>query len=174
MVHPTRQRRSATVGAALLMALAAGCGNGVDTDSSNRGSGTDTEPTSVENAFIVPRFVPGSCAIQVGDDADLRFTASNIRPAESERLLEITTEAADIVRISPTATLEIPPKTTIAAGQPVENLDDPAAPDKPITVTLGGMKDNATPGKAVDVTFRFEKSGELVLRVPIEACPTQN
>lgn len=156
-----------------MMVLAAGCGNDVDYDSSNRGSGTDTEPTSVENAFITPNFLPGSCAIQVGDNANLRFTVSNVRPAESERLLEITTDAADMVRISPTATLEIPPKSTIAVGQPVEDLDDPAAPDEPFTATLEGMKDNVTPGKSVDVTFRFEKSGELEFLVPIEACPTQ-
>lgn len=173
MFYPARLRRSATVGVALLTTLAAGCGNDVDYNSSNRGSGTDTEPTSVENAFIVPKFLPGSCAIQVGDSANLRFTVSNIRPAESERLLGITTDAADMVRISPTATLEIPPKSTIAAGQPVENLDDPAAPDEPFTVTLEGMKGNVTPGKSVDVTFRFEKSGELEFLVPIEACPTQ-
>lgn len=173
MSDPARLRRAATVGAALMVVLATGCGNDVDYNSSNRGSGTDTEPTAVDNAFIVPTFMPGSCAIQVGGTANLRFTVSNIRPAESERLLGITTDAADLVRISPTATLEIPPKSTIAAGQPIENLDDPAAPDEPFTVILEGTRDNVTPGKSVDVTFRFEKSGNLESLVPIEACPTQ-
>lgn len=90
---------AAIAAAALLALLAAGCGeNQVDHDSSNRGSGTDTAPTSVENAYR-SQFAPGSCAIQIGDSAQLRFTAN--RPAESERLLQITTAAADTVRISP-------------------------------------------------------------------------
>jgi hypothetical protein len=72
--------------------------------------------TSVENAYIVPRSQPGLCAIQVGDAGELRFTVTNNRPAEPEKLLGISTEAADAIRISPQAQLEIPPKTSIAAA----------------------------------------------------------
>lgn len=157
--------------AALLTALVAGCGDEADLYSSNRGSNAESGTTSVENVFIVPAFKPGSCAIQVGDSADLRFTVSNIRPAESERLLQITTAAADTVRISPDAEVAIPAESTVAAGQPIENLDGPT--DTSFTVTLEGLKDGVTPGKSVDVTFLFEKFGELLLRVPVDSCPTQ-
>jgi hypothetical protein len=144
-----------------------------DIDSSNRGSGTDTETTSVENAYIVPRFKATSCAIQVGDSAQLNFIATNNKSTESERLTGITTPAAETVRIAPTATLEIPPRSRIAAGQPVENLDEVNAPDRPFTVTLEDTNDLIQPGTSVEVAFQFDRFGELKLNVPIEACPTQ-
>lgn len=172
MPYPAFYRRCAAGVALPMVLMSAGCGDDdVARDSSNRGAGTTTESTSVENAFIVPEFARGQCAIQVGDSADLRFTVSNTRSTEAERLLAISTPAADTVRISPNATLEILPQTTIAAGQPVENLDNPDAPDEPFTVTLEGLKDGVTPGKAVGVTFEFEKFGPLQMQVSIEACP---
>lgn len=150
-----------------------GCSPEGAIDSSNRGSGADTETTSVENAYIVPQFRGTACAIQVGDSAQLNFTATNHGTTESERLTAISTTAAENVQIAPTATLEIPPRSSIAAGQPVENLDDAAAPDKPFTVTLQGTNDQIQPGSSVEVAFRFDKAGVLKLDVPIEACPTQ-
>jgi hypothetical protein len=85
------------------------------------GSGSQTARTSVENAFIVPLFVPGECAIQAGDTAKLRFTVTNNRTAETERLLFITTGAADAVRIAPDTGLNIPPKSSITSGQPLQH-----------------------------------------------------
>lgn len=160
-------------GAALpIMLMSAACGNDdVAPGSSNRGAGTTTESTSVENAYIVPAFAPGACAIQVGDTADLRFTVSNTRSADAERLLAITSPAADTVRIAPNATVEILPQTTVAAGQPVENLGNPGAQDEPLTVTLEGLQSVVTPGKSVAVRFEFEQFGPLEMQVPIEACP---
>jgi hypothetical protein len=141
--------------------------------SSNRGSGSHTAETTVENAFIVPNFVPGSCAIQVGDAARLRFTATNNRSTESERLSGITTSGAETVRILPSAPIVIPPRSSVAAGQPVEHPGDEAGPDEPFTVAVEGLKESARPGTSIDVTFRFEQFGDLEMRVPIEACPTQ-
>ncbi|WP_136625636.1 hypothetical protein [Mycobacterium innocens] len=90
--------------------LAGGCGSDNPViDSPNRGSNSHTKDTTVQNAYIVPRFQPGSCAIQVGDAAALAFTATNNRGTESERLLAIATDAAEAVHISPAAPLEIPP-----------------------------------------------------------------
>ncbi|WP_240630789.1 hypothetical protein [Mycolicibacterium sp. GF69] len=152
--------------------LVAGCGGDTEIGSSNRGANSHTEETSVENAFIVPRFIPGSCAIQVGDAAALTFTVANNRAAEPERLLGVASPAADAIRLSPDATLQIPPKTSIAAGQPVEEVGD-GARDEPFTARIEGLRESATPGKSVDVTFRFEKQGDIAMKVPIEACPTQ-
>jgi hypothetical protein len=166
--------RGAAAAGVLMVALVAGCGNNPVISSSNRGADSPTEETTVENAFIVPRFVPGSCAIQVGDQAALNFTATNNRAAQPERLLGIESPAADAIRISPTATLQIPPKTSIAAGQPIEDTDHPAAADQPFTVSIDGLDASARPGTSVDVTFHFEKHGDLAMKVPIEACPTQS
>jgi hypothetical protein len=168
-----RRRQLVGMTVALTLPMLTGCMPTPDIDSSNRGSGTDTDATSVENAYIVPRFKGTSCAIQVGDSAQLSFTATNNRSTESEKLTGITTPAAETVRIAPTSTLEIPPRSKIAAGQPVENLDDVNAPDRPFTVTLENINDRVQPGTSVEMTFQFDKFGELNLNVPIEACPTQ-
>lgn len=146
--------------------LVAGCGSYTTGESTNRGSGSETTETTVENAFVVPRYLPGSCAIQVGSTAELRFTITNNRPAETERLEGISTPAAETVRITPNPPIEVAAGTSMAAGQPV-------APGRPFTVTLEGTKDSVQPAHNVDVTFRFEKSGELTMLVPVEACPTQ-
>lgn len=153
--------------------LAAGCGGDAEIGSSNRGAGSHTEDTTVENAFIIPRFVPGSCAIQVGDAGALTFTVTNNRVTESEQLLGIESPAAEAFRITPSATLEIPPETSIAAGQPVEDLAPADGTDEPFTVAVEGLRESARPGTSVDVTFRFENRGDLAMKVPIEACPTQ-
>lgn len=153
--------------------LLTGCGDdAADYSSSNRGSGTDTTMATVENAYVVPRSSPGNCAIQAGDSAELSFTATNNRSAESERLLQVTTESADAVRISPMAQPEIPPRSSIAAGQPIQQPGGTGS-DEPFRVTVEGLDETVKPGMAINVTFRFEKSGEMTLAVPIEACPRQ-
>ncbi|MBY0387081.1 MAG: hypothetical protein K2X56_02930 [Mycobacterium pseudokansasii] len=105
--------KPARVGAAsadlVTAVLTGGCGSDNPViDSSNRGSNSHTKDTTVQNAYIVPCFQPGSCAIQVGDAAALAFTATNNRSTESEHLLSIATDAADAVHIAPAAPLEIP------------------------------------------------------------------
>jgi copper(I)-binding protein len=167
------RRRLAGMAVTMTVLMLTGCMPEPDIDSSNRGSGTDTETTSVENAYIVPQYKGQSCAIQVGASAQLSFTATNNKSGESERLTGISTPAADDVRIAPTSTVEIPPRSSIAAGQPVENLRDAEAPDRPFTVTLEGTNDRIQPGTSVEVTFLFDRFGELKLNVPIEACPRQ-
>ncbi|MFV9635817.1 hypothetical protein [Mycobacterium neumannii] len=161
-----RSKPAPVATALLVMFLLAGCGSYTTGESTNRGSGSETPETTVENAFVVPRYLPGSCAIQVGESAELRFTITNNRPAEAERLEAITTPAAEAVRIDPSPPIEIAAGTALATGQPVE-------PGQPFTVTLDGINQTVRPAYNVDVTFRFQKSGELTMPVPVEACPRQ-
>jgi copper(I)-binding protein len=164
-----RLRRGLPGSAAVVLTLSVGgCHNDAVLDSSNRGSGSHTAMTSVENAFIVPMYMPGHCAIQLGDVAKLRFTASNNRDTEAERLLLITTDAADAVRISPTSTPEIQPNSTIAAGQPLTQND---ADPRSLDVTLQGLRHSAKPGTSVTVAFDFEKAGSIDVRTPLRPVP---
>ena len=169
--HSQPRPRWLPIDIAAVLALAiAGCQNDPVLDSSNRGSGSHPTMTSVENAFIVPLHMPGECAIQVGDTAKLRFTATNNRDTETERLLYINTNAAHAVHISPNTGLEIPSNSSIAAGQPrTQNGPDSAS----LEVTLQGMRDSLRPGMSVDVTFGFDKAGPIEVRTPVEACPSQ-
>ncbi len=157
-------------GAALL--LVQGCGEDSEPDSSNRGSGSDTTGTAVENAHIVPQFVAGECAIQVGGIADLRFTATNNRTVGDERLLAVSTDAAKVVRMTPASGLMIEPGKRIAVGEP--STTPTAVAPQPPTVTLDGLDRDARPGTSVTVTFTFQRAGDMTMRVPLEACPASN
>lgn len=141
----------------MLAALTAGCAERSDDfKPNNRGEDTETLQTSVDNAYIVPEHAPDNCAIQVGDNAELRFTATNSRPAGSERLLSITTDAADAVRMPSGDGVEIAPKSS-----------------QEITAAVDGLHDDIRPAMSVDVTFKFDQFGDISMRVPIEACPAQ-
>lgn len=151
--------------------LVVGCQNDAELGSSNRGVSSQTSMTSVENIHLVPSFVPGACAIQYGDAAALRFTATNNRDIEQERLVSITTDAADSVRLSPESALDIPPNSSITTGYPTLPADaDPAA----LEATVDGLDPSVRPGTSTDVTFEFELAGPIVVRTPVEACPTQS
>lgn len=153
--------------------LATGCGSDTDVGSSNRGSGSDTKLTTVENAYLVPRTEADACAVPVTDSAEIRFAVTNNRPVEPEALLGVETDVADTVNIEPPPPLEIAPQTRIAAGQPIEQPGDPAAPDIPFRVTVDGLDEDLEAGLAVDVTFDFEEQGQLTLRIPVEPYPRQ-
>ncbi|ADT99764.1 hypothetical protein [Mycolicibacterium gilvum] len=152
-----------------LLTSTVGCADDPLPESSNRGSGSDTVDTSVENAYIVPTYVPGRCAIQLNAGGALRFTLTNNRPAETERLLGISTSAAEQARVI--RDVVIPPKSTVSFGEPnaEPGVDDASAP----AVVLDRLDPDLVPATSTDVTFRFERAGEVTLPVPVEACPVQ-
>lgn len=157
---------------ALLVVLAvvlAACGRNPAVDSSNRGANSKAEPTSIQNAYIVPAFVPGNCAIQVGKGAELRFTVVNSRPLQPEQLLTVSTEASEVQ--IPFDRLAIPSRSTVAFGQPGAAQADAGGRVAPVLITR--LDPDIKPGMHVDVTFHFEQAGDITMPVPIEACPTQ-
>ncbi|MGW0158529.1 hypothetical protein ACWDUN_04325 [Mycobacterium sp. NPDC003323] len=158
----------AVTGAALMM-LVTGCGEDQGSGSSNRGSGSLTEETTVENAYIVPAYVAGRCAIQLDAGAEMRFTITNNRSTASERLLGLSTGSAEIVEI-PTP-VEIPAASTVSFGEPnaAAGAGDASRP----AVRLQRLDPQLRPAMSTEVTFDFERSGELTMRVPVEACPVQ-
>jgi copper(I)-binding protein len=155
--------------AAMLMPLAA-CGDDTIGDSSNRGSGTDTEPVNVEDAYIVPTFVPERCAIQLNAGASMRFTVANNSATDSERLLGISTTAADGARILGNA--DIPPHSTVGFGERSAKPVD--AGGRVPSVRLEGLDHDLQPAMSPEVTFKFRRAGEITMRVPVEACPAQS
>ena len=146
-----------------------GCGEDPVLGSSNRGSGSHTDDTSVENAYIVPTYVPGRCVIQLNAGGAMRFTITNNRPAETERLLGLSTSAAKQARII--TSVAIPPKSTVSFGEPnaAPGADDASGPP----VILDQLDPGLLPATTTDVTFHFERAGDLTLPVPVEACPIQ-
>ncbi|MEZ0342424.1 hypothetical protein ACAG25_20880 [Mycobacterium sp. pV006] len=168
------RRRSASIlrwtGAALLAVTAAGCGgDDVTGSSSNRGSGSETGESTVENAFIVPTFLPGECAIQVGSAAKMRFTVTNNSSESVERLEDVSTDVAEVADLE--APVEIAPRSTVAFGQPsAESVQ--TGTEQP-ALALRELPPDLKPGMSTDVTFHFDRAGEVTIPVPLEACPTQ-
>lgn len=138
--------------------------------STNRGSGSLTDETTVENAFIVPTFLPGRCAIQIGAGAKMRFTVTNGSSTEVERLLSVSTNVADHADIA--SRVNIPARSTVGFGQPSAPTVDAggAVP----AVQLSGLDPNVRPGMSANVTFHFDRTGDITMPVPIEACPRQD
>jgi hypothetical protein len=159
----------ALAGAAVLAVGLAGCGHFVIGESNNRGTGSSSEDTTVEDAYIVPAFAPGHCAIQIDTGAQMRFTVTNNRSADTERLLNVSTDAAQQARIVSNA--DIPPKSRVAFGEPSGQQLDAGATAP--AVRLESLDPKLRPAMASDVTFRFQRAGDITLHVPVEACPRQ-
>lgn len=152
---------------ALVLVAAVGCGTDVDVTSSNRGASSADQATSIDNAYIVPTFVPGSCALQEGDAAQLRFTITNNRSVEEERLLSVNTDAAERITVPHDVTLDIAPGGSLSAGEPG------SAGGGADAVQLLGLRPSVKPATSVPVTFGFKEFGNIRLQVPVEACPVQ-
>ncbi|AFM17096.1 hypothetical protein Mycch_2321 [Mycolicibacterium chubuense NBB4] len=170
-MRSSRLRRSGTAvgGAAVLCLSAVGCGEDPVLDSSNRGSGSHTQSTTVENAYIVPAFLPGRCAIQDGAGGQMRFSVTNNRSTETERLLGLSTKAATVAPFGDA--VDIPPKTAVAFGQP--NVEAAGVDGVRHTVRLERLDRQLRPGMSADVTFHFKLSGDMTMPVPVEACPRE-
>lgn len=164
----------ASAATVLALGALAACGSDdANMSSTNRGGGEESGQTSVENVFIAPAYAV-TCELQVDAPAQLSFTAINGSATEVETLSSISTPAADSVEINaPSEALRIAPEASIAAGQPVENLDEITAPDQPFSVFLVGLDESVTPGKSVPVTFTFDRAGDITLNVGVDACPSQ-
>lgn len=168
----TRVQRTRTLvfGGALLALLSGGCGGrDPDLEASNRGSGSDTTATTVENAYIVPAFVPGQCAIQLPLGAELRFTVTNGRPDETERLFGLSTDAAQ--QAQPFGSVDIPPESTVGFGEPSAEAVD--AGGRVPGIRLERLDPGLRPAMSTEITFHFERAGDIPMRVPVEACPVQ-
>lgn len=162
-------RTTVWAGTAALVMCAVGCGEDPVLGSANRGSGSHTERTSVENAYIVPAYVPGRCVIQLNAGGEMRFTVTNDRPVEAERLLGLSTSAAEQARIIDS--VPIAPKSTVGFGQPAARPGDGDA--RGPAVLLDRLDPDLRPATTADVTFHFEDEGDLTLPIPVEACPVQ-
>ncbi len=86
--------------------------------------------------------------------------------------MAVSTDVADMVRISPDDVIEIPPGASVTAGEPIKKFD-PATNREPLEVDLVGIDPNVRPGISMRITFQFDQAGEISMRVPVEACPAQ-
>lgn len=158
-------RRTVAVSAgATVAAVVAGCGSTAVPSS----TGPDRPDTTVQNAYIVPARFDERCAIRLDRGADMRFTVTNNREAQHERLLGATTGAARTATLTPDG-VDIPRRTTVGFGEPDIPTADLGRVVQP--VRLDGLDPDLRPATSTEVTFSFERAGNITLPVPVQACP---
>jgi copper(I)-binding protein len=112
-------------------------------------------------------------SLEPGGKAALAFTAVNNNEEQADRLTKITTDAADSVTIAgEVGGRIIKPQTSLGAGTRAATvLDDPEDPTQLILVVLNDINEGVYPGLTVPITFRFERAGDIVVSVPVDAGP---
>jgi copper(I)-binding protein len=94
-------------------------------------------------------------AHSAGDDAEVRLTLTNDGP-EDDRLVEVTTPAADAVELQD-------------GGGEVDAVELPrlGTTGSTVTLQLTGLTEDLVPGRYVEMTLRFERNGEVTVSVPV-------
>ena len=167
--HPPQRFRARWTGWLAIAATtaAAGCGAGQITQTSSavsavNGSSLELGHMQLHNIYLDRD--PGDPV----DRVRLAFTAINTSSSVRDRLVAIESPAAtDVTILASPAALTLLPGTALAAGQPVEHLTEPAAPDQPITVQVtlpGGVR----PGLTTPFTFVFDRAGAGTTAVPVD------
>jgi copper(I)-binding protein len=150
-----------------------GCNDNHGENSSHaRGSEGNIGAVTVQNAYLVPALLPGTCVIQYEAPAELAFTATN-NALEPDRLTAIESPAAGSIQLrAGPEQLVIPADGALAAGQPVAQPERPGS-EESITVQVNQLQDWVKPGRNLDIRFTFDRAGTLELAVPVDSCPTQ-
>ncbi len=168
-----RSRRLLLPITVLAAAALTGCSDNAGVNSSHAcGSEGKIGAITVQNAYLVPALVPGTCVIQYEAPAELAFTATN-NALEPDRLTAIESPAAASIQLQASPEqLVIPADGALAAGQPLAQPERPGS-EEPITVQVHQLQDWVEPGRNLDIRFTFDHAGTLELAVPVDSCPTQ-
>jgi copper(I)-binding protein len=177
---PASTRRIATalaLTAAAALTLSA-CGSGKIAQTANQvaainGNGANVANISMRNVHVA---YPNSeeYSLTEGGKAELIFTAVNTSEQFSDTLRGIETEGAEQVTLVGTpGSIEIPAQAALAAGVPADQEPlDPEEPSSSVLVELDGLSADVRPGLTVPMTFKFERAGDVVVNVPVDAGPT--
>ncbi|WP_127781861.1 copper chaperone PCu(A)C [Rhodococcus sp. X156] len=179
-----RSSVKAAIGAALAVGsvtLLAGCGAGqVNTIGSqvaavNGATARVGELTVLDATIAAP--VGEQYYYRSGESAPLLFTVAN-PSVQGDKLVSVSSAAAQEVTLS--GATDIGAGTNLVATAPNSSQPSAAAvapgrsTDKEgqLTATLEGLKQDVGPGPTVDVTFTFERAGQITLPVPMGAPAT--
>jgi copper(I)-binding protein len=143
---------------ALPLALA-GCGANFEAQTYQErtvadGTNSATGAIAVRNVTVLPSEEEEG-VLSAGDDAEVVLTLTNDGP-EDDQLVEVTSPAADDVEITDsgrtTSSFELPRLGTTGTG---------------LGLTLTGLSEDLRPGQYVEITFRFERNGEVTVSAPV-------
>ncbi len=137
--------------------LIAGCAAGQVSQTADAISTVDGARATVGQIELrdVSFEAPGAEGWAAGDDVRLQFFAVNSDPVEADELVSVTSGSFD-GESGQSLPVEIP------AGQSVDFRDTAGE-----TVELTGLADQLYSSVRVDVTFTFERAGEVTVSVPV-------
>ncbi|MFI8567935.1 hypothetical protein ACIGGF_15385 [Rhodococcus sp. NPDC078407] len=172
---PARRRRLVGSTSMLMALMTAGALTGcsfAEPSSQDTGAAEEVGRIDLQSVTLQAALTgatPESSASAYGN-ATLEFTAVNEAETENDRLLDISSPAATSVTIDATPDqLVIEPATSIAAGQPVQNLDSgDDGTDERFTVTFELADGELAPGTSIPVTFEFERAGSVSVDAPFD------
>ncbi|MCA1008519.1 hypothetical protein LCL87_22655 [Rhodococcus hoagii] len=175
---PTRRVMAAVALAAGATLLLSACGAGQISQTATQvaainGNQATSGDIALRNVHVV---YPNSeeYSIEPGGDAQLAFSAVNLSESKTDRLKDIKTDFAGSVKIDEKdGTLEIKPQSALGAGNPDVSVPEQAPEHLSlIDVTLVDIREGVRPGLTFPVIFTFEKAGDIVVQVPVDAGPT--
>lgn len=161
-----RLGRVVVAGAALCLAVS-GCSAGQITQTATQvaavnGASANGDTVALRNVYV---------AVDSGEPrsnrAELAFYAINTG-AEPDRLVAIESDAATVTIDAAPEDLVLKPGTAIASTMPVEHVEEPTAPDRPITATVELRDGTVEPGLTMPFTFVFERAGEIPIQIPFD------
>jgi copper(I)-binding protein len=131
-------------------------------------AGDPTSGVALRNVHL--RAPQTSDYVQPGSKVDLLFVAVNESAANPDRLVSITSDVATVA-ISGNAT--VPPAGTLVIGTADGQPSPLDATERADTVEAGvTLTKPISNGLTYDFTFKFERSGEATVAVPISAGET--
>jgi copper(I)-binding protein len=185
-----RALRAATVGVLLFSPLAiTACSAGQvnQTSSQLRDKGGPMAQVGGLELRQVQLAYPTDGSYAPGDDAELQMTIIN-NGSEDDALTGIDGTSFDRVRVTGSSSGTVAPTTSAAAtttSAPASSaggraLDISIPADSTVflgqnaeTVTLVSLGQELTPAQTVELTFTFERAGDVTMQVPV-AAPSQN
>jgi len=158
-VLPRARRAAAAAVATGLMLALTGCGAGFQAQTYQERTVADVSNTAVGALALRALSVsPGSDGeLRPGDDADVQLVVVN-EGAEADRLVEVTSPAAESVDIIETE-----------GGTVLDELEIPAlgTTGGSAGLVLRGLTERVLAGETVEMTLRFERNGEVTVSVPV-------
>jgi copper(I)-binding protein len=134
----------------------------------NTWAGDPTSGVALRNVHL--RAAQNSDYVRPGSTVDLLFVAVNESPAEPDRLLSITT---DIGTVTLTGDPTVPPAGTLIVGTPDGQPRPLNAIERAHTAEAKvALTKPISNGLTYDFTFKFERSGEATVAVPISSGET--
>lgn len=131
----------------------------------NAVAGDPTSGVALRNVHL--RAAQTADYVRPGSKVELLFVAINESPAEPDRLVSVT---SDVGTVALTGNPTVPPAGTLVVGTPDGQLSPLDATEGADTVEAAvTLTKEVSNGLTYNFTFKFQRSGQVTVAVPISA-----